>query len=304
MLNNEAGSGYTSGDGAAVWHFMRNANQDPYYFDTYNVAGETLIPEGQGAEYSGWSNSFMGWDSNKHNFYLGNNTGWASNGGSYGGWIFRKYKQFMDFGEFTKTSSGAQTFSHNLDATPYFLMVKRLSSTTYTGYNEWMGWIGSEGSGKYLEMNAASAYQNASSGVWNDTNPTSTQFTLGSTWDTGNYKYWIWPQYGEHINVGYYNGNSSTKTVYTSVDGTFDTNWKPQAVAIRVMNGGGNWIWMDTKRGLSTSGSEQAKFMNSNSRDTADRIDLTATGFKAYASGGSDGNSSGGKYMYMAIREE
>ena len=90
MLDNESGSGYTSGDGAAVWHFKTFGN-DPYYFDTYNVAGELLIPEGPySGEFSGWQNSFEGWDTNKHNFYLGNNSGWSSNGGAYSGWIFRK----------------------------------------------------------------------------------------------------------------------------------------------------------------------------------------------------------------------
>lgn len=300
MLNNESGSGYTSGDGAAVWHW-KEWNNDPYYFDTYNVAGELLIPEGEYSEFSGWQDSFQGWDANKHNFYLGTNNGWASSGGSYAGWIFRKYKNFFDFGEFTKTSSGVQTFNHSLGATPYFLMVKRLSSTTYNGYNGWLAWIGSEGGTKFLNMNAQGALQ-TTSGAWDNTSPTSSQFTLGSTWDTGNYKYWIWPQYGEHINVGYYNGSSSNVSVMTSSDGTAGKAWKPQAITIRRLDAGEPWMWFDTGRGLATN-TQRAKYMNTNSGDGgSNRVNLTSTGFTAL-SGNTMQNGNGNKYFYMAIRE-
>ena len=300
MLENESGSGYTSGEGAAVWHWKEWGN-DPYYFDTNDVAGETLVPAEESPQYTGWSNSFEGWDANKHNFYLGNNNGWASNGGSYAGWIFRKYAKFMDMGEFTKSNNNAQTFNHSLGTTPYFLMVKRINNTTNAGWNEWMGWISSEGATKYLAMNHSGALQ-TSTHAWNDTNPTSTQFTLGQYFVSGTYKYWIWPQYGEHINCGYYNGSSSNVTVMTSSDGTAGKAWKPQAITIRRLDAGEPWLWFDTKRGLATN-SQSAKYMNSNSGDGgSNRVNLTSTGFTAL-SGNTYQNGAGNKYFYMAIRE-
>ena len=299
MLDNESGSGYTSGDGAAVWHFKTFGN-DPYYFDTYNVAGELLIPEGPySGEFSGWSSSFEGWDTNKHNFYLGNNSGWSSNGGAYSGWIFRKYKEFFDFGEFYK-GSGTQTFSHNLEATPYFMMIKRLSSSS-DGYLNWMGWHGSEGGTKYMKMDQQDGVVDHD-GAWNDTSPTSTQFTMGSGWGSGNYKYWIWPQYGPHINVGFYNGSSSNVSVTTSSDGTNSTAWRPQAINIRRLDSGEPWIWFSTSKGLGTT-SQFAKKMNSNGGTTGDYVRLTSTGFTALT-GNHMQNGSGNKYMYMAIKEE
>lgn len=300
MLDNENGSGYTSGDGAAVWHWRRNGSNDPYYFDTFNASGELLIPEGPySGEFSGWSDSFEGWDTNKHNFYLGTNNGWASSGDPYSGFIFRKYKEFFDFGEIYKSST-TQTFSHNLKATPYFMMVKRLSSSN-SGYLNWMGWHGSEGGTKYMHMDQQSGLV-TNSGAWNDTSPTSTQFTLGSGFGSGNFKYWIWPQYGPYINVGFYNGSSSNVSVTTSSDGTNSTAWKPQAITIRRLDAGEPWLWFSTRNGLGTT-SQLAKKMNANAQTTADRVRLTSTGFTAL-SGNTMQNTNGAKYMYMAIKEE
>tara|TARA_Y100001973_G_scaffold94928_1_gene147635 strand:+ start:376 stop:1407 length:1032 start_codon:yes stop_codon:yes gene_type:complete len=298
------GGGYTIGDGVAVWHSLRGAN-DPYYFDSTMSAGQLLIPADSSSQFSGWQDSFQGFAANGSNFVLGTNFGWASNGSEYVNWQFRKFKKFFDFGNITKNSSN-QTFNHNLDSTPYFLMVKRLNASS-----EWRGWIGSEGAGKYINMDEDNSMSTSTSStdMWNNTNPTSTQFTLGSGFPNGTYKYWIWPQYGLHIQCGYYNGNSGDRSINCYDGPGYGDTWVPQFIAIKKIGGGnGNWMWFDTQRGINSSTSpgqneEEAKLMDTNNRESSDFVRLTTTGFKARSAYSSQTNGSGNKYFYMAVKE-
>tara|TARA_B100000287_G_C20648616_1_gene786063 strand:- start:248 stop:1264 length:1017 start_codon:yes stop_codon:yes gene_type:complete len=295
------GGGYTIGDGVAVWHSIRGSN-DPYYFDSTMSAGQLLIPADSSSQFSGWEDSFQGFAANGSNFVLGTNFGWASSGSQYVNWQFRKFKKFFDFGNITKNSSN-QTFNHNLDSTPYFLMVKRLDNG-----DNWRGWIGSEGANKYINMDE-NGNMDTSSNMWNNTNPTSTQFTLGSDLPNGSYKYWIWPQWGLHVNCGSYTGSSGDKSIdcYDG-PGSGDT-WVPQFIAIKRISGGnGNWMWFDTNRGINSSTSagsrdEEAKLMDTNGRETNDFVRLTTTGFKARSAYSSQTNGSGNEYFYIAVKE-
>jgi hypothetical protein len=130
-------------------------------------------------------------------------------------------------------TSGNGTIGHGLDSAPKMVIVKALASG-----RDWMTYHKSVGATKYLFLNATDASA-SSSGIWNDTDPTSTVVHLGSSNSvngTGiNYIAYCFAEKQGYSKFGSYTGNGST-------DGTFVyTGFKPAWVMVKKTNGATNW---------------------------------------------------------------
>jgi len=99
------------------------------------------------------------------------------------------------------------------------------------------------------------------------------------------------------IKCGSYKGNTSVAPIIIC-------GWEPQFIMIKCTSQGTtNWSMYDCIRGIFTGESEKYLYPNLTSTEyTADRLELTPTGFKVIATGGVLTNVDGGDYIYVAIR--
>ena len=149
--------------------------------------------------------------------------------------------------------------------------------------------------------------------MWNNTDPTSTEFSIG-THDRVNtngesYVAYLFAHHNNDgdfgpsanddiINCGSYTGNNST-------DGpTINLGFEPQWLLIRHTDATGNsWFIVDNMRGVVTGGNDASLSPNANNDEQtgADLVEFNASGFQLKRAN-DDVNGNGNTYIYMAIR--
>ena len=99
------------------------------------------------------------------------------------------------------------------------------------------------------------------------------------------------------IKCGSYTGNTTTAP-------EINCGWEPSFIMIKCTSQGTtNWSMYDCIRGIVTGGNEHYLYPNLASVEySADRLELTPTGFKVVTGGGVLTNVNGGNYIYIAIR--
>ena len=133
-------------------------------------------------------------------------------------WSFRKQEKFFDVVTYTGDGTTGRSVAHNLGSVPGMIWIKNLSSESWVVYHRGIG------NTKSLTLNTTAA-ADTSSAYWNNTNPTSTHFTLGNAGGPRNengvsYVAYLFAhdeqEYGEDsdeaiIKCGSYTGNTSSK---------------------------------------------------------------------------------------------
>ena len=286
-----------STDGGLVWLKNREASSgDHWLFDTNRGAGYGLISHSTNAQTSFNNASLTSFNSN--GFSLGDFAG-VNTLNSFVSWSFKKQTKFFDIVTWTGTG-GSRAINHNLGSVPGMIIVKwyNVSTDNWTVYHRGLnGGTDPEDYGIYLNVTNAAINE---SGFWNDTAPTSTQFTVGGSLNSGfggggQYIAYLFAHDTASdglIQCGSYTGNGSS-------DGPeINLGWQPQWLLIKGTTGGNDWFLLDNKRGTIN------KHLYANDAaieyDT-DAIEATATGFKLVQSYGA-WNASGDTYIYMAIR--
>ncbi len=191
---------------------------------------------------------------------------------------------------YTGTGSNA-TVGHGLSSKPSMIIVKNLS----TAY-EWGVYHKSLGATKNIYLDSSGGAGNAT--FWNNTEPTSSVFNVGSTDYTNgsgkNYIAYCFAEKTGYSKFGSYTGNGNA-------DGSFCyLGFKPAFVMTKRTDGTGDWFIQDNKR-LGYNYANYRLFANTGSAEsTASRIDLLSNGFKCRDN---DGNGNGFSYIYMAFAE-
>jgi hypothetical protein len=197
---------------------------------------------------------------------------------------------------YTGTGSVA-TVGHGLGKAPAMMIFKNRDA----GGNYWRVYHQSLGATKNLVLNGTFA-QLTETAKFNDTEPTSSVFTVGTDNDTNassqNILSYCFAEIEGYSKFGSYTGNGST-------DGTFVyTGHKSQWLLIKnVEQAGGQWFIYDVKREtfnpLNSSlfaESSQAETANNSALD----IDILSNGWKIRNTG-SGFNNSGIKYIYASF---
>ena len=236
-------------------------------------------------------------------YYLQNNTDGFDlvgnisvvSGADYASWTFRKAEKFFDVQTYTGNGTAGRTVAHNLGSVPAVMIVK---STTNGAYG-WRVYHQSLGNTDYLRLNETNAAA-ATAGMWNNTTPTDSEFTLGGASVTnGNGESFV--AYLFASDAGGFGDDGSENVIkcgsFTG-NATVDVGFEPQWVMVKRTDNIGNWFMQDNMRGIPTGGIDATLFANlSNAENSnSDRIDLTATGFSAKYGTGSE------TYIYIAIR--
>ena len=194
--------------------------------------------------------------------------------------------------------SAGDTVGHGLGAIPKMMIFKRLESA-----DSWSVYHSSVGATKRLRLNTTDATQTSSS-FFNDTEPTSSFFTLGANSEVNGsaegYIAYCFAEKKGFSKFGSYTGNGNA-------DGTFVyTGFKPAWILYkRASDGTNNWGLIDNKRdpinpclrAIATN------LNNAESPSSPDGSgDMLSNGWKIKASAGSR-NASGVTYIYMAFAE-
>jgi len=231
-------------------------------------------------------------------YSLGSNaTGTDANGSgsTYVSWTFRKQPKFFDVVTYTGTGS-ARTIPHNLGSVPGCIIVK---AYTTSGYG-WRVYHTGLGATQYLSLETSTS-ATTSSTTWNNTSPTSTNFTVGTDVrvNEGTVPYIA---YLFAHNAGGF-GTSGNDNVITcgSVDGAttqaVNLGYEPQWLLLRDSQYGGRWILLDTMRGFTANGTDNRLWANLTDAEdsTGGYVSLNATGFNLQ-------NNFPGNLIYIAIR--
>ena len=197
--------------------------------------------------------------------------------------------------KYTGTGS-AGNVGHGLSTAPKVLINKSIS-----GANDWFVGHSSIGFTKFLKLNTTD-YESTNSGIWNDTAPTSSFFTInsanGNTNSTGvEYITYCFSEVKGFSKFGLYEGNGSA-------DGTFVyTGFKPAFILIKGKGTVSDWQLIDTKRSTFNVCNLRLQPNLSDAEAGSDTIDICSNGFKQRNTFGNF-NTSGQGYIYMAFAEE
>jgi hypothetical protein len=295
-----------------VWSKTRNQTENPAIFDAVRGVGNVLFTNSTSAENAGQTNGVTAFNSTGYSvgtFDSVNNSSanlvswnWKANGagsantdGTISSTVSANTTSGFSIVTFTGTGSAA-TVGHGLGSTPKMMIVKRLDAS-----NNWFVYHGSLGGTKYSSLNATEASQTDSS-VWNNTNPTSSVFTVntetGVNGNGGTYIAYCFADVQGYSKFGSYTGNGNA-------DGAFVyTGFKPAFVITKRTDGVGNWLMYDTKR-IGYNPSNYFLFphlINVEDTSNAEWLDLHSNGFKTRATS-TTVNGSGNSYIYMAFAE-
>ena len=258
------------------------------HFDSLDSDGFTITGAGGYWNVNTNAENYVGW------FWKGGGTASSNTDGSITSSVSANTTAGFSIVSYTGTGS-ATTIGHGLSTSPSMILVKN-RSTAYS----WIVYHKSLGATKNLYLDLTNA-SDTSSIQFNDTEPTSSVFSVGTSLATNksgdNLIAYCFAEKKGYSKFGSYTGNGST-------DGTFVyTGFKPAFfITKNSTDSGDNWILWDNKRdtfnltdnGLAPNSSE-AEF-------TDCHIDFVSNGIKIRNSTGRH-NGTGDTHIYMAFAE-
>jgi len=217
----------------------------------------------------------------------------AGQGGRPLYYSFRRAPGFFDVVAYTGTGS-ATTVSHNLGVVPELMLVKSRSVGAF-----WRWYWAPLGATKnfYMPNDEASVTQTE---IWNNTSPTSTVFTVGTSTDTNfsarTYIAYLFASLTGISKVGSYTGTGTT----LNIDCGFTAG--ARFVLIKRSDSTGDWYVYDTARGI-VSGNDPFLLINSTAAEntSTDYIDPLSSGFQISSTAPAAINANGGTFVYLAI---
>ena len=197
---------------------------------------------------------------------------------------------------YTGTGS-AGTIAHGLGVKPAMIIFKNLSRAT-----NWLVYHKDIAATKFLYLNATDQ-AGTDSGHFNDTEPTSSVFSVGNAngtnYDSEAHIAYCYAEKQGYSKFGIYTGNNV-------VDGAFVyTGFKPAFLMVKLIdNQTDGWVIQDNKRDIGNTGTSTRLRANTSAADFdgSNEIDFLSNGFKCR---GDDGeiNGDGFKHIYMAFAE-
>jgi hypothetical protein len=159
--------------GGMVWSKKRTAPAENHEtFDTVRGAGNFVRPDATDANTSD-TNRLSAFNSD--GFSLGTAAQVNASGEDYASWTFAKQEGFFDVVTYTGNGTAGRTVSHSLGCEPGMIIIKNLDST-----EDWRVYHRSLGGTHNLVLNTMDAAA-ATSSVFNQTDPTASVFTVGTS---------------------------------------------------------------------------------------------------------------------------
>jgi hypothetical protein len=240
---------------------------------------------GSNASVNGSTNTFVGWN------WLAGGTASSNTDGSITSNVSANTTSGFSIVSYTGTGSVA-TVGHLLGAVPKIIFFKdRETSVDWGVYAEAIG----NGNELYLSTNDSAG---ANSGAFNNTSPTSSVFTIGTSSrynpSSKDVIAYCFAEKKGFSKFGSYTGNGygSGAFVYTG--------FKPAFVIVKATSRTGVWGMHDNKRLGYNPDNKPLYAEQSIIEDSSNNIDLLSNGFKIRTNSGSY-NEAGANYIYMAF---
>jgi len=278
-------------DGAAVNHYLFDTERTNKYLNSNNDSGQF------DAAASSYINSYT-----STGFVTGDsgNIGWQDN---FVSWSFRKAPGFFDVVTYTGTGS-ARTVAHNLGSVPGMILIKCTSED-----KDWSVYHRSLGATKNMHLNNNSV-ADTQTGVFNDTEPTATNFTVNYDGDVNKNGATYVAYVFAHDEQSF--GTDSDEAIikcggftHSSSSGNeIDLGFEPQWILYKPSDGTVGWYIWDTMRGWNVSDQSNLRPDVTNTESTGDNSSagwpqITNTGFKLGTNSFAGDNKT---FIYMAIR--
>lgn len=237
----------------------------------------------------------------------GGNSYVASSDHQYCAFQFRRCKGFFDVVTWTGNGTAGHEIPHSLGSVPGAIFIKQTNSS-----RDWCVFhrgVDSTNPSHYkLHLNKTDGRADEAT-IFNDTEPTSTVFTVGTDYEVnGNGESYVAYLFAHDeqifgssnnqsiVKCGSYSGNDSTQVI--------NLGWEPQWVLIKGNFGGGNWCIFDRKIGVG-NWEREAWTLTANTLDRRFKraqIIFHSQGFQLYNESESDVNQVNSDYVYVAIR--
>ena len=198
--------------------------------------------------------------------------------------------------KYTGTGSD-MTVGHGLNAVPKIIIVKALDTSS----DPWWTYHASLGNSAKLRLNQTQASQTTSDYIWNQTDPTSSVFSLdgtnaGANANGNDFIIYCFAEKKGYSKFGSFVGNANTNGPFVY------TGFRPAWVLIKNSSANGeNWNLFDSKRN-GFNGSGEALRPNTNEAEYDRNVDFLANGFKVRDSSG-EVSGSGNTMVYLAFAE-
>ena len=264
--------------------------------NTYSTDGPALVSSSTSAEgAAGVGTSYVQLKADSRNITRSN--GW--NDPLYGNWIYyfmRRAPGFFDEVCYTGTYTN-RTVAHNLAAAPQLMIIKSRSAA-----DRWSVYSATVGPTGILVLNTTAAADTSPGRevYWNNTAPTASVFSLGPDGDVNNsganYVAYLFASAPGVSRVGSYTGNGSSQTINCGFTGG------ARFVMVKRTDSTGNWMVVDTARGLVAAG-DPTLYLNSTAAEVTgvDWLDPDSSGFIVNQEGTMNANVSSATYIYLAI---
>jgi hypothetical protein len=296
-----------------IWIKSRSNAYNNFLTDSVRGASKYLISNATDAEADAGSAGITAFNSN--GFSMGSGTALNANAATYVGWQWRgsdssavsntagsitstvSANTSAGFSIVTYTGTGsAATVGHGLGVAPSMMIFKDRTS----GAQSWMVYHASLGNQAYLLLNLSNAVTTGS-GVWNNTSPTSSVFSLGSPNNNCNasgdtYVAYCWSEIAGFSKFGSYTGNGSTDGVFVY------TGFRPKWVMFKRTDSAAGWLMLDSSRNTFNVMNNQLYANASDAESGGATADFLSNGIKIRETGGGT-NASGGTYVFMAFAE-
>jgi hypothetical protein len=291
-----------------VWAKGRSVTYDNEWYDSNRGATKRIISNSTAAEATVSGVTAF----NSNGFSLGTDGGTNQASATYVAWQWQagagttssntngsitstvSVSTTAGFSIVTWTYNGSGTIGHGLGAVPQMIIQKDRTSGTYN----WDVYHVSLGNTKRAILNS-SAVPDVEN-VWNNTTPTSSVYSIGSSWFTNgdNIVAYCFAQITGFSAFGTYSGNSSNQFIYTG----FQPKWV--MVKLSGPSGGGSWTVFDTSRSPYNLEALRLQPNSSNAEAStgSNGINGLSNGFQLVGDyNGGDTNLSGYTYIYAAF---
>ena len=244
--------------------------------------------DAQGYNYNTSSSSYVCWH------WGANGAGVSNTSGSISSTVSANTTSGFSIVSYTGTGANA-TVGHGLGVAPAIIIFKSRTN----GATNWFMYNKNIGATHHLVLNETGA-SSTSSTLFQDTNPTSSVFSIGTNTNTNQstatFIAYCFAEVKGFSKFGKYTGNGSA-------DGTFIyTGFKPAYVMIKRTDTTNGWFLHDNKRNEYNVVNKLLEANTSGAETTFSNLDIISNGFKIRTSD-SAVNASGGTYIYMAFAE-
>ena len=212
---------------------------------------------------------------------------------TYINYLFRRAPGFFDVVCYTGTGV-ARTLNHNLGVAPEFVIVKCRSEPF-----QWPVYSSALGATNFVSLDLTNATA-ANSQIWNNTPPTATVFTVGTSASINaidrTYIAYLFATVAGVSKVGSYTGTGTT----LQIDCGFTSG--ARFVLIKRTDSTGGWHVWDSARGI-VAGNDPYWLLNSIAAEVTgtDYVDTYSLGFEISSTAPAAINANGGTFIFLAI---